>query len=397
MTAPNTEYRSYLSGLIKDAQSGESEALTKLITELYPKVQKQAAALLGSKDSDYVEDAVQDSMMKVIRNIEKVKNVDGFNAFVRTTVSNTVKDYWKSASYRNDVAFSDIRVGADDDADDLQYDPEDERGEYRPEVLADRKANKEIIMNVLNDIPYDQREVLVMAYMNDMSIKEIARELNIPESTVTGRLQKGKNKIKVSVKELEKREGIKLYGMAPLPFFLEIFRDWRGMSYLRGTAAGVITATTAAAGTAGTAGSAGTGSVAKTAGKITAKAVKGVTAVRAGVAAGTAVAVFGAGVAIHSYVASRLNEPVIGEVTVVADKVDIWKVPSTHSTDIGDAVQGVSYDVYEVLIGGSVWYPKDSDRYEDMEVISDKGYTWYRIDNNGWIADNGSWVTYTVK
>ena len=65
---------------------------------------------------------------------------------------------------------------------------------------------------------------------------------------------------------------------------------------------------------------------------------------------------------------------VIGVVTVNVDRLNIRTTPSTSGTSLGKAVSGFTYDVYEITSG--------------------EGYTWYRIGEGQWIADNGSWVSY---
>ena len=66
---------------------------------------------------------------------------------------------------------------------------------------------------------------------------------------------------------------------------------------------------------------------------------------------------------------------VIGTASVKVDKLNIRTKPSTSGDRAGTAVNGKSYDVYEVSSG--------------------EGYTWYRIADNQWIADKGGqWITY---
>lgn len=58
-----------------------------------------------------------------------------------------------------------------------------------------------------------------MYYINGMSVKEIADMADVSENTIKSRLNYGRKKIEQKVLELEKR-GTKLYGIAPVPFFL---------------------------------------------------------------------------------------------------------------------------------------------------------------------------------
>ena len=50
---------------------------------------------------------------------------------------------------------------------------------------------------------------------------------------------------------------------------------------------------------------------------------------------------------------------------------------------------GIIYEQLEVAPAETTY-----DVYETTEA---DGYTWYRISETGWIASEGTWVTYTPK
>ena len=99
----------------------------------------------------------------------------------------------------------------------------DERTENLPDArLADQETAR-LMNEILQTLSEDQRLVVGMYYYEQMSIKEIAKELNCSENTIKSRLSYGRKKIELQVKELEKR-GTKLYGLAPIPFLLWLFK-----------------------------------------------------------------------------------------------------------------------------------------------------------------------------
>ena len=65
---------------------------------------------------------------------------------------------------------------------------------------------------------------------------------------------------------------------------------------------------------------------------------------------------------------------VIGRATVNVDKLNLREGPNTTSAQKGQAESGHTYDVYE--------------------ISNDGKYTWYRVDDNLWFADDGTWVTF---
>lgn len=70
-----------------------------------------------------------------------------------------------------------------------------------------------------------QRVVISMRYLQEMSIKEIAAALEKDERTVRSQLHFGRKTLTQKVRELEKKQGIRLYSLAPLPLLLLLLRN----------------------------------------------------------------------------------------------------------------------------------------------------------------------------
>lgn len=81
-----------------------------------------------------------------------------------------------------------------------------------------------MLMEILDSLPDDQRISVMMYFYEQKTTKEIAEELGCKEVTVKARIRYAKAKIKESVLNLEKKQGIKLYNLAPLPFFIALLR-----------------------------------------------------------------------------------------------------------------------------------------------------------------------------
>ena len=66
-----------------------------------------------------------------------------------------------------------------------------------------------------------------------------------------------------------------------------------------------------------------------------------------------------------------------GSLSVLVDQITIRNAPTVSAEAMGTVYYGESYNVYDV---------QQAD-----------GYTWYKIDdtNGGWIASDGSWVSYS--
>ena len=100
---------------------------------------------------------------------------------------------------------------------------EDVRSDMNPEMSMDEKEVRRLVMEILDQLPEDQRIVIGMFYYEEMPVKDIAAALEVSENTVKSRLSYGRKKIKEQVLDLEKH-GTKLYNVAPFVFFLYLLR-----------------------------------------------------------------------------------------------------------------------------------------------------------------------------
>lgn len=200
--------------LINQAISNEQTAIEKLYNMAYSSVYYTVHAMI--KDPDLVLDIVQDSFIKGFKNLSQLKEPVKYRAWMKRIAHNHAIDYLRKVK---PTVFSSM-LSTDSEE---MLDFKDERTENLPDAVADQKETARLMNEILQTLSEDQRLVVGMYYYEQMSIKEIAKELNCSENTIKSRLSYGRKKIELQVKELEKR-GTKLYGLAPIPFLLWLFK-----------------------------------------------------------------------------------------------------------------------------------------------------------------------------
>ena len=207
--------------LISLSLAGDKQASSDLISYVYQDMYNTALAVCHSPaDAD---DAVQNSCIKILSNLASLQNPDAFRPWCKSIVRKETLDILGKNYRTKEVFFTNM----ENQEDGLVYDPEDERIGYRPDLQMDNQARQEIIMDILDSLPEDQRVVAMMYFYDSMKMKEIAAELGVEESTIVGRLQRAKKSIKSSVTAMQTRDDIKLYNMAPLPFFIYLLSTWK--------------------------------------------------------------------------------------------------------------------------------------------------------------------------
>lgn len=123
-------------------------------------------------------DCVQNAILKAYENLHKLRNEEYFRSWLVRILINECKKTLKSKS-RTEL-LSDLLL---------------------PEISSrDNPYLSVEIAQALESLPQKIRLVVIMFYVEDYTIKEIKRVLNIPEGTVKSRLNKGRALLKESLK-----------------------------------------------------------------------------------------------------------------------------------------------------------------------------------------------------
>jgi RNA polymerase sigma-70 factor (ECF subfamily) len=91
-----------------------------------------------------------------------------------------------------------LKKNREHDAKTTPFDEELHSGEcddIDPEALLLRQADREMIRQVLQDLPVEFREVIVLRELEQLSYKEIAAVVEVPLGTVMSRLARGRKQL----------------------------------------------------------------------------------------------------------------------------------------------------------------------------------------------------------
>src|SRR5690554_4356796 len=121
------------------------------------------AAWLLTGDSQHAEDLVQTALVKTYGRYGSMNDDDHYEAYVRTTIHRTFVSWWRKRSWRSEFAS------------DVAGDTEGTAGrELNPEMSLD-------VARALAELPRMQRSVMVLRYVEDRSVAEVAEVLGISE------------------------------------------------------------------------------------------------------------------------------------------------------------------------------------------------------------------------
>ena len=182
--------------------------LEQIYNEAYKAVYWTAMALL--KNEADAEDIVQDTFVSLIESYDSIEDKSKVVAWLKKNAAN------KCLNRLTRTKTDNVEDGFFETIEAL---PED----FLPDSIAESEDTRRIIMNIIDNVLSDYiRRTLVLFYFDDMSTKEIAEALGIPQGTVLWRLNFAKKRIKKEVEKYEEENNTKLYGMA-IPFLSLVF------------------------------------------------------------------------------------------------------------------------------------------------------------------------------
>lgn len=156
---------------LEKAINGDKEAFSRVIIQNKEAMYKTAIVILRNEDDAY--DAIQESLIKMYKNIQNLQNIEAFKSWSRKIIVNSCYDIinkkQKIVYINNDELINTYEETRED-----TYECEDE------------------MVELLDKLEPDLRLTVTLYYYNDLSVKEIAEIINKPEGTVKSRLAREK-------------------------------------------------------------------------------------------------------------------------------------------------------------------------------------------------------------
>lgn len=208
--------QSEMERVVLEAISGKTEAYEKLYQISY--AQGFSVAMQMVKNEQDAMDLLQDAYISAFQHLERLQQPEKFKSWFQCIVANKCRDWIKK---KKPDLFGDMK--REDEQPDFEDTLENDRVEFIPEEQMDYNETKRLIKEILENLPEDQRLCVLMYYYDELSVNDIAATLQCSSGTVKSRLNYARKKIKEEVEALEKK-GTKLYGIAPIPFFVWMLR-----------------------------------------------------------------------------------------------------------------------------------------------------------------------------
>jgi RNA polymerase sigma-70 factor (ECF subfamily) len=171
---------------IAAAAAGDRQAAQALLLELLPRV-RNLVRYLARGDGD-VDDLAQLALCEILRSLRGYRHEGSLGSFVdRITVRVALRQLKqrRSERVRLDAAQPDLRAVSS-----------------RPDQPDEHSLRRETV-KLLDTLPSEQREAVVLHHVVGLSVPELATELGVPFETVRSRLRLGLQKLRERYLESE--------------------------------------------------------------------------------------------------------------------------------------------------------------------------------------------------
>jgi RNA polymerase sigma-70 factor (ECF subfamily) len=172
---------------VSRAQRGDAEAIHSLLVELIPRVRNLVRYLVRN-DAD-TDDLTQDALIVVLRDLGAYRGEGALQSWVDRVVARVTLRRLRSDRSR---AVVELRP---------------QLAEVGPACSSDTLLLRRAMVRLLDRLPFEQRQALVLRHVLGMTVAEIAKELDAPAETVRSRLRLARSKLRRFGFAVEREDG----------------------------------------------------------------------------------------------------------------------------------------------------------------------------------------------
>ena len=171
--------------LVKLVLKGDQRAFAEIVELYKDKLFHLAYRMLSNRHE--AEDVVQETFLRVFRNMEKYDPNQKFSTWIYRIATNLCIDRLR----RKKPSFSlDAEINDQEGSDGYAMLPSDDR---TPETEALLSETQTLIREAIDNLPVKYKSVMVLRYLQDLSLQEISDVTGMPVTTIKTRVHRGRD------------------------------------------------------------------------------------------------------------------------------------------------------------------------------------------------------------
>lgn len=194
--------------VVERLRAGDDLVFSRLYETCYRMVYFQAMKILDNEDE--ADSVVQDVFITVFRSIDKLTDPEALRSWIGgIAVRLSLKRRQRLRSSR-EFALEDEAMMTILDTD----------GGTTPEERLLRQDTGRILGELVDELPQEQRETVMLFYYDQCAVREIAQIMSCAEGTVKSRLNYARRQLEKLIFQREQRDGVRLHAINPALLFL---------------------------------------------------------------------------------------------------------------------------------------------------------------------------------
>jgi RNA polymerase sigma-70 factor (ECF subfamily) len=177
--------------LIEQCLVGNLDAYRRLIEPYQAFVLRVSLSVLGNREE--AEEAAQDAFVRAYNGLAKYKSDGPFQAWLYRIAMRTSLNAHRSRKRRR--IFERL-------VDPTGFDQVASSGAENPETQSIHRETREKVRRMIDSLPRKLHEVVVLSYLEEFSVREIAQMLDIPQGTVKSRLHLARKRLAAIAEDL---------------------------------------------------------------------------------------------------------------------------------------------------------------------------------------------------
>ena len=165
--------------LVKQCKLGSKEALKRIYEKYKDYLLILAVGLVNN--SSLAEDVVHDVFTNFVRDIEKFRLTGTLKGYLGTCVANRARNINKAKQYTS-----------------IELNPAESEESQLNEPVSTIVCNEQLqqLNNAMTQLPYNQREVIMLHFHGSMTFQAIAQQQDISVNTIKSRYKYGIDKLR---------------------------------------------------------------------------------------------------------------------------------------------------------------------------------------------------------
>jgi len=170
--------------LTKLALNGDQRAFAELVELYKDKIYHLAYRMLSNRHE--AEDIVQETFLRVYRNLDRYDDKQKFSTWIYRIATNLCIDRLRK---RKPTYSLDAEMNDQEGIDGYSIIPSDN---VTPETELLLSETQSMIYEAIDSLPVKYRSVMILRYLQDLSLQEISDVLDMPVTTIKTRVHRGR-------------------------------------------------------------------------------------------------------------------------------------------------------------------------------------------------------------